>query len=540
MGSSHAPTSVLFLWHMHQPFYRRFSEKNYHLAWVRFHSVKDYYPFVYFLSKFSRIKANFNFSPVLLDQILDYVENRATDKVLELSLKKASDLTSSEIKFLLARFFSVNKENLLNLYPRYLQLFQKSLSVHDVRKYNFQELTDLQVYFNLVWFHSLIVEEDKNLQEIFKKAKNYNEDDKRYIINKHYQIMAKIIPLYKQLAEESRIEIVTSPYYHPILPLLCDTGIIKKYGYLKPPACRFSHSEEALWQIEEAKKRMEALFGREISGSWPSEGGVSEEVLGLYKKAGFKWLATDEDILFKSLAREKLPYELIKNQRYIIYQPYIFKDLLLFFRDRNLSDALSFVYHSWPEEKLAAEDFLQHLNRIHNYIRNIYPKRCVVIVMDGENAWEYYKDNARSFFEHLYLSLEKSQILKTDLFTSFSQDYNFKKINRELWPGSWINADFGVWIGSSENNTYWSILAKIMNEIKKHKHKFSPLILKKVLSCLRIIEGSDFNWWNTFEDKNRDFRKIFSSYVKAISKLLKKDFLYLLRGKKRLDFKRGT
>ncbi|HEC68822.1 MAG TPA: hypothetical protein ENI31_00830 [Candidatus Omnitrophica bacterium] len=507
-------TSVLFLWHMHQPLYKRPKDKLYLLPWVRLHGVKDYFGFAYHLSKYPRIKANFNFSGVLLDQLLDYVQNKASDIYLELTKKDPVYLSLTERNFILKRFFSVNKPTLIDPYPRYSELFEVSQSKKP-KEFTSQEIRDIQVYFNLVWFHPFTVKEDKNLEEIFKKGREFSEEDKLYIVNKQYEILSKIIPLYKRLLKEGQIEISVSPYYHPILPLLSDTNILKKHKQ-SLPSPKFSYPEEAFWQIEEAKKRIEFLFDFKVRGSWPSEGAVSEKVLSLYKKANFSWIATDEEILFRTLNKDD-PYKL---WRQIIYRPYLFKNLLVFFRDKNLSNLISFVYHSWLDQNSAVKDLIGRLVNIHNSV--LYKKKMVLIAMDGENAWEYYPGNGFEFLDRLYQELTAHTLLNSETISSFIKNTtSFPRIEKRLWPGSWINADFSVWAGSRQNNYNWQILARLKKYIDKKKDILPSQKVEALYSYLRIIEGSDWNWWNTYEDKSGDFKKIFSSYVKEMCRILK-------------------
>ncbi|MBN2120890.1 MAG: hypothetical protein JW734_07555 [Candidatus Omnitrophica bacterium] len=521
---SKSSTNVLFLWHMHQPYYKKPRDKEYFLPWVRLHTVKDYYGFAKLLSKFPAVKANFNFTPVLLDQIIDYAQNNASDRFLKISEKRAEDLTGMERKFILRRFFSVNKMRMIDPYPRYLELLEKSSRGKSAR-YTAQEMRDLQVYFNLVWFHFTSIEDDKNLQELISKGRNFSEEDKSYILNKQRAIISETLPLYKWLIANKQIEITTSPYYHPIIPLLCDTDIVHNYHNQHCPRLRFSYPEEAWWQIKEAKERTSSVFDTQVNGSWPSEGSVSPETLLLYKKNKFKYLATDEEILFKTFAPRMNPAKPLP--RHIIYRPYYFDDMLVFFRDKNLSNAISFSYHGWENLQAAANDLLGHLENIHSHTCRLYKKRMVLIAMDGENAWEYYNNNAKDFFYALYSRLEKHPKLKTNTLSSYIKNGKFKSIDSKIWPGSWINADFGVWAGSKENNRNWHMLTRIKKNIDKHKAKTH--ILDKAISYLRIIEGSDWNWWNTYDETSGDFEKILLSYVKEISRLLKKDFMNLKR-----------
>ncbi len=509
-------THLVFLWHMHQPCYRKVNSKDYYLPWTRLHAVKDYYPFALLLSRFHAIKGNFNFSGILLEQIRDYTVNKASDYYLKLSQKDPASLTSLERKFILERFFGVNRKTMIEPYPRYLELYQKFLS-KQFTKFSRQDIFDLQVYFNLVWFHSLTIEEDKNLQHIFAKGKNFSLSEKKYVFQKHYDVMEKIFPLYQKLCAEGRIEISITPYYHPIMPLLCDTDITKQFSYLTAPSLRFAFPEDALWHVENAKNLAEKVFHTSPCGSWPSEGSVSEAVVSIYQGKNFRWLATDEDILFKSLAGSKIPVDLLKRQRHIIYQPYSFDSMNFVFRDKNLSDTIGFSYHSWQNLSAAAFDIVGHFRRIHEYVGKIYPQPGVVIAMDGENAWEYYPDNGRQFLSTLYAEIEKHPELLSNTISGYTAQQKPKRLER-LSPGSWINGDFGVWVGSEKNNTNWEILARLrrkLSEVKLDERK-----RKKIEDYLHIIEGSDWNWWNTFEDSKKDFAQIFFSYVKEISKLL--------------------
>jgi len=518
---SKTPTSVLFLWHMHQPCYKSPNENKYLLPWVRLHTVKDYFGFLSLLSRYPKIKANFNFSPVLLDQIIDYAENKPEDTFLMLSLKKPDGLSEKEKKFILSNFFRVNPKQMIFPYKQYAKLYQKSLNSRP-GSFTDREIFDIQVYFNLVWFHFTSIEEDKSLQQLFKKGKYFSEEDKEYIVNKQQEIIAKTIPLYRKLQESGRIEISVSPYYHPIIPLLCDTDILKAYSYLSVPETPFRHPEDALWQIEQAKKRTEGIFSREIQGSWPSEGSVSEETLGLYKKAGFNWIVADEDILLKTVYTDK-NFTSGKASRQIIHQPYKFRDLTLLFRDKNLSNALSFAYHSWQDLTYAGKDIVDNFRKIDRSLSSVYKNRHILIAMDGENAWEYYENNAKKLFTTLYLRLEKDKSLKSQTISEYLKDKKIKSVYKPIWPGSWINSDFGVWAGNAENNRNWELLEEIKQALEDKA--IPPKNIEKAVCLLRIIEGSDWNWWNTYNDGSGDFRRIFLLYISEISHLLRRDFL---------------
>ena len=360
---------------------------------------------------------------------------------------------------------------------------------------------------------------DERFVTCLKKGKDYTSTDKDYIINKQYSILCQIIPLYKRLLKDKRIEVSLTPYAHPIMPLLYDTDITKEFSYLKVPRLRFSHPQDCQWHLRKGQEVFNRAFDRSAMGSWPSEGSVSEPVAKLYNEEGFNWIGTDESILFRSLSTESVPYDLIKNQRHIIYRPYNFGGVNIFFRDRNLADALSFTYQGWQDPTFAANDLLEHFKRTHYYASNLLKQRAITIIMDGENAWEYYKNNGIDFLETVYGALEGNSILSSTTPTEFLAKSKAKQLER-LCPGSWINSDFGVWVGSRENNRNWCTLRRLRDLIRKCSA--SERIRDKALNYFYIIEGSDWNWWNTFEDVIGDFSKIFLSFVRRIYKVLGK------------------
>lgn len=510
-----SPTKVIFLWHMHQPLYNYPSKKDYLAGWVRLHAIKDYYGMAAVVNKFANVKVTFNFSGVLLKQLLDYTRG-AKDYYLVLTLKDPSHLTTKEREFIKERFFHINFERYVRPHKRYIQLHQQKISK---KKFSYQDMMDLQVLFNLCWFHPYSLKKDKNLKSIVKKERNYTEDDKKYVIEKQYEIISKIFPLYKKLLDAGRIEVTIAPYYHPILPLLYDTDVVKEFPYLKTPISRFSRPEDCHWHLKKSKETFREIFSNEVEGSWPSEGSISEGVMRIYKEEGFKWIGLDEGILFRSLMTDYIPYDLIKNQRHIIYRPYNFDGVNLFFRDRNLSDAISFIYQGWDDSTFAAQDLLEHFKRIHYHTIPFYKERMVPIIMDGENAWEYYPNNGVDFLEHIYASLEKSDILSATTPTEFLATTKTKSLER-IAPGSWINSDFGVWVGSKTNNLNWHILRRLRDHIEKSRAKVKNI--EKILEHFYIIEGSDWNWWNTFDESTGDFKKIFLAYVKDIYRSLGK------------------
>jgi len=499
---------------MHQPLYRYPGKKDFSPGWVRLHAVKDYYGMAAILDKFKNIKTSVNFSGVLLDQLYDYTQG-AQDEDLRLTLKNPRYLKKEEKEYICERFFYIHFDKYIRTNPRYLQLHQKKTAG---KKFSVQDLMDLQTIFNLCWFHPYTFKKDKNLRDLIKKGKNYSEEDKKYVVDAQYAVIKKIFPLYAKLRKAGRVEITVTPFYHPIMPLLYDTDVVDEFSYLKTPARRFRHPEDCHWHLQRSKEIFRKIFKDEVYGSWPSEGSISEGVADIFVEEGFKWIGLDEGILFRSLMTENVNYEMISRQRHIIYQPYNYHGLNMFFRDRNLSDALSFTYQGW-DSAFAAQDLMQHFKRIHYHAKNIYKERMIPIIMDGENAWEYYPESGVPFFENLYEFIEKSEVIDTATPTEFLQTVKTKSLDR-LAPGSWINSDFGVWVGSKTNNRNWKILKELRDLIERNKDKISEI--DTVLEYFHIIEGSDWNWWNTYSEATGDFQTLFFAYVKEIYRLLGK------------------
>jgi len=541
---------IAFLWHMHQPFYKDTVTGSYLLPWVRLHGIKDYFPMALLLENTDTAQATFNMVPSLVEQINDYAQNEASDTFLDLTMKKASQLTYSEKEDILNNFFSVNFKRFIDPSPRYSELLIKKgvkpLSPSGmkgvVKTFSNQDFIDLQVLFNMSWFHSISIEDDINLKDLVDKGKMYTEQDKEYVVMKQREILSQILPLYKRLKDSGRIEITTTPFYHPILPLLCDTSIAKiSSPSMKLPKKRFSHPEDASWQVSEAIHYHTEEFGTPPRGMWPSEGSVSDAMLEVLISKGIDWVATDEDILFKSLSLYDKHYKGISLlDRRLIYQPYKFKSgsksINMIFRDKNLSDMIGFSYNAWNPVD-AANDLLSHFKNIAANLRRDTDRGIVAIVMDGENAWDYYEDNGRRFFETLYSNIDRSETFCSTTISDFMAMEPPRKSISEIFPGSWINHNFEIWIGEDQDNMSWDYLDRVRKDLvkfTKEMHKSSKgdgANIQKAWREFYIAEGSDWNWW--YKGKvgtggNESFDRLYRTHLKNIYKLLKKpipDFL---------------
>ncbi|HVO33723.1 MAG TPA: glycoside hydrolase family 57 protein [Elusimicrobiota bacterium] len=533
MSSNEPILSLLFLWHQHQPFYKDPLSNRYELPWVRLHATKDYYDMVALLEEFPKIQANFNLVPSLLAQLDDYAQGKAEDKFFQLSQKPAEDLSFEDKAFLLQNFFMANWERMIDPHPRYRELLDRRgrhpSQEQLTRAQNYfkeQDWRDLQIWFNLAWFDPWWREREPFLRDMIAKGRGFSEDDKTRLLTKQLEICGLVAAKHRQMMEKGRIEITATPFYHPILPLLYDTHAAKMaMPNVNLPQRRFSHPEDARRQIEKALADHETRFGKRPSGMWPSEGSVSEEVAGLFSEAGVRWIATDEAIL----ARSKDAFE-----RSDIYEPYRFgaddRPIHLFFRDHELSDAIGFVYQSW-DPKDAVSHFLQRLQSIRLQLKTkdgSHPRKHVVpIILDGENCWEYYHEDGLPFLRELYRRLSEEPWIETvrasDYLDRVGGDVQPLK---RLWSGSWINGDFGIWIGHPEDNQAWDFVSQARDFLVEQTQQRPDLPQRDVQLAweeIYMAEGSDWCWWygDDHSSGNDDmFDYLFRKHVMNVYSLL--------------------
>lgn len=531
--------NVAILWHMHQPYYYDPLKNKFMLPWVRLHATKDYLDMLLILSKFPNVKVTFNVVPSLLKQLMEY-ERGITDIFFEHSIIPAEELNSQQITFILENFFLANWDTMVSQFPRYRELLEKrGRSYGDldriVKKFTPQDIRDLQVLFNLVWIDPLHRTEDRVLLEIQKKGRNFTEEEKDYILDKHLSIMRRIIPTYREMAKSGQIELSVSPFYHPILPLIYDNYKAKEcMPWAVLPENNFKAPEDAEAQIKRAIEFYEETLGFKPKGMWPSEGSVSEEIVSMIKSFGIEWIATDEEILSKSLGQplrqgEKLIYP------EILYRAYDYKGISLFFRDRIMSDLIGFVYSSWDYEK-AVDDLISRINKA--------PDGSIIsIILDGENAWEYYLNDGNDFLECLYGRLEREKNIKTLTFSEYLSTNPEKGSLRKIFPGSWINADFSIWIGHEEDNLSWDYLFRVRSDLVNFERENSQLKMPETWEQIYIGEGSDWNWWygdEHYTETKEVFDEIYRHHLMSVYIKMGKEvpaFLYVPISKKMRQIK---
>jgi alpha-amylase/alpha-mannosidase (GH57 family) len=498
--------SLLFLWHQHQPLYKDSVTNRYELPWVRLHATKDYYDMVALLDEFPTLKANVNLVPSLLTQLDDYAQGKAQDIFLELTLKPAKDLAPEDRAFILQNFFMANWEHMVDAHPRYRELLDQRGRVSSPetllraqKLFKDPDWRDLQTWFNLSWFDPLWKEKDPFIKGLFEKGKNFTEEDKQTLVDKQRKICGQIVAKHKELQDRGQIEVTTTPFYHPILPLLIDTEAARMaLPHVRLPRQRFQHIEDAREQIRRAIEDYKQRFGRPPQGMWPSEGSVSEDTARLFLEMGIRWIATDEAVLARSVASGFNHDDL--------YEPYKLtlgeKSLNFFFRDHELSDAIGFVYSSWNPED-AANDFMRRLHDIQKRFRlreGDKPRPHVVsVILDGENCWEYYKDDGLPFLRALYKRLAADSTIETVRAGDYLSRVKEIQTLPKLWSGSWINHNFAIWIGHEEDNQAWDMLSRtrqfLLSTLGLHPELKTSQKATQAWEEIYIAEGSDWCWW---------------------------------------------
>lgn len=525
---------VAFVWHQHQPYYRLPHSETLTQPWVRLHGLKDYLDMPIRLKDFPQIHQTFNLVPSLLEQLDAYARGEVTDPFLELSRLPAKDLRDEEKLEILKTHFSGNIKTMIAPFPRYFALhrrvnsrtFEESLSRLQESDYR-----DLQIWFNLAWLDPIFRDVDEIPKTLIEKGEGFTEEDKVRLLEYHDSILKKIIPTHRELQEEGLIEVSTTPFFHPILPLLCDfRSALESEPHAVLPSCDFRHPEDASTQIQMAVEAYRSYFGRDPRGMWPSEGSVSPQAVQLIADAGIQWIATDEEILSLSLQQplHRNANGLLESPE-ILYQPYVLDDtkgrVTCVFRDHRLSDLVGFqFYRMEPAE--AAEELVSRLENI--YAQGLNDENLVSIILDGENCWEFYKNDGHQFLTTLYAMLSESKTIECVTISEHLERSPAVKRVPRIFSGSWINRNFHIWIGHPEDNRAWEALNEARELlVKACRDNWAsvkdPDKRAIVWRHLYAAEGSDWFWWYGDDHSTANdalFDSLFREHLMAIYVLL--------------------
>jgi alpha-amylase/alpha-mannosidase (GH57 family) len=527
------PTVQLaLLWHMHQPSYRDPESGEFAMPWVRLHALKDYFGMVQLLSEVPEVRLTFNLVPSLLDQVLAYADGTAREALLAACERPARELLEQD-KLLALRWMFMAHPTLIGRLPRFAELLALRGEGNDpgslraaLPRFAEQDYRDLQVLSRLAWFDLEWQARDAATRALIDKGRGYTEEDKQRLRERERALLQAIVPAYREAAERGQVELSTTPYYHPILPLLCDTAAHNEAHPAAALPRRYRHPEDAADQIRRAVERHQALFGARPLGLWPSEGSVSDEAVAAIAAAGFAWTASDEGVLERSAGR---PIHRDANGTAqpleVLYRPWSRAtpagELRLLFRDRALSDLIGFSYASLAPERAAA-DMLARLVRIGERWRDerLPGNPVVPVILDGENCWEHYGDGGRVFLRELYRGLQEDPRLRAVAMSEAAQAQPAGELAR-VFAGSWINADFSVWIGHPDDRRAWDLLSDARDALERARQEgaLSAERLGRATEIFRAACGSDWCWWygeDHSSENDAEFDRLFRRHLIAL------------------------
>jgi alpha-amylase/alpha-mannosidase (GH57 family) len=537
--------NVVLCWHMHQPYYREGLKGAYHLPWVYLHAIKDYSDMAAHLERYPEMHAVVNFAPVLLEQLDDYAlqldvllkQGKPTqDHMLNLLSgveRIPSDVASRQR--IVQDCQRCHAPRMIHPYPAFHRL------VHMVSPSGALDKTDLQWHLSylseqyfldlLTWYHLAWLGHSLRklplVQRLMAQEKGFSASDRHELLHLMQHCMAGLIPRYRALAERGQVELSMTPYGHPIVPLLNDFAnlrdVLPDVPVPESPAYP-GGAERARWHLQHGVKVFEHYFGMKPTGVWLSEGGVSEDALAQLDEMGIAWTATGEGVMHNSCTKSGCVDDETQTRK-VLFSPALIDGFKtkVFFRDDGLSDLIGFKYSDWHGDDAVA-NFVQHLENIAGYFDNDADQHVVSVILDGENAWEYYPDNGHHFLDSLYAMLSSHPALKVSTFAEQAAHTPAQPLKR-LAAGSWVYGSFSTWIGSEDKNSGWDYLvaAKQAYDSIVAAGKLNAEQLAQATRQLAVCEGSDWFWW--FGDYNpagsvSDFEQLFRTQLRELYRLI--------------------
>jgi alpha-amylase/alpha-mannosidase (GH57 family) len=501
---------LVLLWHMHQPQYRDPETGRYVLPWTRLHALKDYWGMVAMLKDFPQFHATFNVVPSLGIQLEEYASGKFDEPWFALASKATEQLTREDKAEILARAFQLNHDHLMSRWPRFVELHEWAQPAGGAQaqvSFTVRDWRDVQVLSQLAWMEESWLEKDPVICYLASKGKEFTENDKAALKAKQLELLGLVLPLYREAAQTGQVELSTTPFSHPILPLICDSDIARVASPGTPlPRRAYRHPEDAREQLRRAREYHERVFGTKPAGLWPSEGSVSDQTLTIAAEEGFQWFGTDEGVLGRTLnAGFFRDNKGIPANADRLYKPLRVQlggqPITGLFRDHHLSDLIGFVY-SRMNGKDAAADLHGRLRALGEHVQTAQPL-TVCLFLDGENAWEYYPGNGREFLREFYGRIQGDQDFRALTATEAIAAAGDIPSNAGIFPASWINANFDVWIGHSEDVAAWELLwdareaygQAVLAREQGRDGARDQTALREAQESLLAAEGSDWCWW---------------------------------------------
>jgi len=497
---------------MHQPYYLDPETGESVLPWVRLHALKDYWGMVALVDECPGMRATFNLVPSLVEQVEAYAQERTWDRQLVLGLREPGTLDAGEASWFVREAFHAHPPTMIEPYPRYAELWRRHLSG---QAFDLAALGDLQVLQKLAWVDPDVAASDRRVRRLVERGRGFDAADRATLRAVELDVLRRIVPAWRAAAARGHVELACSPYFHPILPLLCDSAAHHDAFPGAPlPDPPFTWPADADEHLARAIRAHTAWFGQRPAGVWPSEGSVSPAAAEAIARAGFRWMATDEDILRRSRTLAGLPTpDVLKFRTHEVTTPA--GAVRVLFRDHGLSDAVGFVYQRWPADA-AVDDFIARLHDIGAHSAAAGPTPAVVpVILDGENAWEHYAGGGRPFLRRLYQRLVEAPGLEP-VTMSEATSGEVTPLTR-LFSGSWIHADFGIWIGHADDRRAWTQLGHLRERFEARRSTLTPEAEAAALEAILAAEGSDWFWWYGDDHSSahdREFDALFRRHLR--------------------------
>lgn len=487
---------------MHQPSYRA-SDGEYRQPWVYLHAIKDYTDMAWHLEQVPAARATVSFAPVLLDQLDDYgaqFESRTFRDSLLRALQRGDADAPDQRRQLAYMLCRANYERIVRRFPAFERLFHLAeAEAWGGQPLSEQDRADTIVWYHLAWLGEGARRSDARVHDLMSKAGGFDAADRDLMLDIVGGLVRGIVERYRRLAHAGRIELAMSPYSHPIMPLLIDFAAARESRPNVPlPAASYPGGERRVTdQLKAGVNAHAARFGSSPRGCWPSEGGISERTIAALCARRFAWTASGELVLANSLRASSRGADPGRREGYL-YTPYAVHTetgtIACFFRDDDLSDRVGFIYAPWKADDAVA-DLVSALEGIAQ--QQDGRARVVSIILDGENAWEHYADNACEFLSTLYQRLSSNEALSLTTFAGHLAHTPALPSLERVVAGSWVYGTFETWVGEPDKNRGWDLLcaAKRAYDETLAAGTLDEAGRTVALQCLRRCESSDWFWW---------------------------------------------
>ena len=419
---------VVVLWHMHQPDYRDPRDGSFRLPWVLLHATKDYADMAAHLEAHPGMRAVVNFVPVLLDQIDDYAGQFATLRfrdplLVALARPDAAPLGPALRERLLAQCFAGNPERLIAPFPAYARLHAIALAAgaDGARWLDDAFIDDALVWHLLAWTGETVRRSSEVVQRLLVQGSGFSAADRSALLREIAVVVTTLVDRYRALAAAGRIELATSPAHHPIGPLLLDFGVAREArpDLPLPARDRYPGGAQRLdVHLDRAFASHAVRFGDAPAGVWPPEGAVSDAFVQALAARGARWFASGSQVLGHSLAWGGL--DVPRGARLRGWRLPSAPGITGFFRDDRLSDLIGFEYRGWHGSDAVAHFIAQLEAAAADTPGDVRP--VIAVIVDGENAWEYYPYNGYWFLSELYAGLAAHPTLRPRTFRDLADE----------------------------------------------------------------------------------------------------------------------